>query len=212
MNKFNEFELIGIGVSIYLVCLIFGSISKHIFGFDVDVLSASATLFAAVVAMLLFSDWKDPHNAQKILEEQKDIMNSLHTFRVDFYNFRNCIETISEADIEEKNIHKEYIQLETILLNSLDKISDCLHIYGVNFNNESDEKLNNEHLNKIVEFRKKVKDLYDILTKFDSTINFKDAYSHISTSKTTDKMYELGGNLTLDLRDEILDYKKIKGH
>ncbi|MCU4434770.1 hypothetical protein KTH93_04670 [Acinetobacter bereziniae] len=73
MKKYNEFELVGIGVSVYLICIIFGIISKHIFGFDVDVLSASATLFAGVVAIVLVNDWREQHNFL-ILEKRHDYL------------------------------------------------------------------------------------------------------------------------------------------
>ncbi len=208
MKKFNAFELIGIGVAIYLVCLIFGAISKHIFSFDVDVLSASATLFAAVVAMLLFNDWREPHNAQRIHEERKDIINAIKSFRTNFYNFINHIDTMVEAaKTRDESYCKEYIELETKLLNDLDDYLDCLHIYAINYSKNSsiEEKIHFITLEKSIQ---KVKEIYELLIKENSTTDFDHAYTHIMSSKTQDELFKIGLDITVTLRDEILKFNK----
>ncbi|MFX5640894.1 hypothetical protein ABTF02_13490 [Acinetobacter baumannii] len=64
MKKFTKFELIGIGISLLLICIIISLIGKYVFDLQGDYLSAAATLFAAVIAALLYSDWKVQHKIQ----------------------------------------------------------------------------------------------------------------------------------------------------
>lgn len=64
MKKFNEFELIGIGIALLLICIIFSLVGKYIFGLEGDYLSAAATLFAAVIAFILFNDWREEQEYQ----------------------------------------------------------------------------------------------------------------------------------------------------
>lgn len=66
MKKFNEFELIGIGVALLLICIIFSLLGKYIFDLNGDYLTAAATLFTAVVVLLLFNDWRDEYQIKKL--------------------------------------------------------------------------------------------------------------------------------------------------
>ncbi|MFW1760439.1 hypothetical protein [Acinetobacter calcoaceticus] len=76
MKKYNEFELLGIGVILLLICIIFSLIGKHVFDLDGDYLSAAATLFASVIAFILFNDWKDQFLITKF-EKYSDEIESL---------------------------------------------------------------------------------------------------------------------------------------
>lgn len=73
MKNFNEFQLIGIGIALLLTCIIFSLIGKHILGLDGDYLSAAATLFASVIAFILFNDWRDEQEHQVFTELIKTI-------------------------------------------------------------------------------------------------------------------------------------------
>ncbi|MFL9576566.1 hypothetical protein ACKEN2_18075, partial [Acinetobacter baumannii] len=64
MKKFNKFELIGIGISLLLICIFVSLMGKHVFNLEGDYLSAASTLFAAVIAALLYNDWKIQHKIQ----------------------------------------------------------------------------------------------------------------------------------------------------
>lgn len=75
-KKFNAFDIIGLGVISYLICIIFGLVSKHVFNFgDVDILSSSATLFAGIVALVLFNDWREQYHVSSIEKKQLEINN-----------------------------------------------------------------------------------------------------------------------------------------
>ncbi|MDS9866318.1 hypothetical protein XB97_18770 [Acinetobacter pittii] len=73
MKNFNEFQLIGIGIALLLTCIIFSLIGKHILGLEGDYLSAAATLFASVIAIILFNDWRDEQEHQVFTELIKTI-------------------------------------------------------------------------------------------------------------------------------------------
>lgn len=73
MKNFNEFQLIGIGIALLLTCIIFSLIGKHILGLEGDYLSAAATLFASVIAFILFNDWRDEQEHQVFTELIKTI-------------------------------------------------------------------------------------------------------------------------------------------
>ncbi|MDA5807174.1 hypothetical protein [Acinetobacter baumannii] len=76
MKKYNQLELLGIGVILLLICIIFSLIGKHVFDLDGDYLSAAATLFASVIAFILFNDWKDQFLITKF-EKYSDEIESL---------------------------------------------------------------------------------------------------------------------------------------
>lgn len=77
-KKFNAFGIIGLGIISYLICIIFGLISKHVFAFgDVDVLSSSATLFAGMVALVLFRDWREQQNFITLEKKHEALLNKV---------------------------------------------------------------------------------------------------------------------------------------
>jgi hypothetical protein len=181
MKKYNEFELIGLGVSVYLICLIFGIISKHIFGFDVDILSASATLFAAVVAMLLFNDWKEPliferidhfHNkisllTSKIKDTYAIIDNKTLVCRV-----MSLADLPYEADeLSEDESDEELADNLTILKNDFNSLYIILGEYIVCLRNIDSQiardqiQLTEEYVEKLIIFRSKLGRIDGILSK-----------------------------------------------
>ncbi|WP_140159465.1 hypothetical protein [Acinetobacter pittii] len=80
MKKFTKFELFGIGIFLLLFCLSISLLGKCVFDLQGDYLSAASTLFAAVVATLLYSDWKVQHKVhllEKYHAELKKHVESL---------------------------------------------------------------------------------------------------------------------------------------
>lgn len=137
MKKFNAFELIGVGVSIYLICLIFGAISKHIFGFDVDVLSASATLFAAVVAMILFNDWRDQFKVDTFIKLKENLQKIASQSEKNYSTFNLSIsETVSNPiKLQEFGVNAENMgdSFEALII-ELDFYERMLHKFKINEN------------------------------------------------------------------------------
>lgn len=73
MEKFTKFELIGIGISLLLICIFISLIGKYVFNLEGDYLSAASTLFASVIAFILFNDWRDEQAHQVFTELIKTI-------------------------------------------------------------------------------------------------------------------------------------------
>ena len=126
MKKINEFEIIGIGVIIYLICLVFGIISKHVFGFDTDVLSASATLVAALVALYLYSDWKDAHKINTLESLKLNLQNNFNQLDSIYDDLRRCL--MKDLKIE-NNLFTEYSILSKKLNLELETACQNLNCY-----------------------------------------------------------------------------------
>lgn len=57
---------------------------KHIFGLEGDYLSAAATLFASVIALILFNDWRDEQEHQVFTELIKTIKQDYRKLNVKY--------------------------------------------------------------------------------------------------------------------------------
>ncbi|MGD9698455.1 hypothetical protein [Acinetobacter sp.] len=80
-KKFSAFDIIGLGVISYLICIIFGLVSKHVFNLgEVDILSSSATLFAGIVALILFNDWREQYRIDLFFKLLEGITVNLSNF------------------------------------------------------------------------------------------------------------------------------------
>lgn len=139
MKKYNEFELIGIGVTLLVLCILISIIGKHVFDLDGDYLSAAATLFAAVVAMLLFNDWKVEHKIKLMEQYQNNLkvkssdllmtsykaseqLSLIVGSKVEdgYHHFHNAIRETQAFQVIVKNIHQE-ISGYILLLSHLEK-------------------------------------------------------------------------------------------
>ncbi len=82
-----------------------------------------------------------------------------------------------------------------------------LHIYAINYSKNSsiEEKIHFITLEKSIQ---KVKEIYELLIKENSTTDFDHAYTHIMSSKTQDELFKIGLDITVTLRDEILKFNK----
>ncbi|GEM_PF-3820769 len=209
MKKYNEFELVGIGVSVYLICIIFGIISKHIFGFDVDVLSASATLFAAFIALYLYSDWRAPYNASKILSERNELLLNLSHLRSEYYKFAIYMRSHNKnLYISDKayNNHSEYLLLESNLLLCLDEFRDKLYTYKNNsFENMKDE--NYYFQPGIKAYISQLDSMYSVFMEFDPINDFDKAYNNVKEHFDNGYFGNIIISLTINLRDYLVENK-----
>ncbi|WP_151711036.1 hypothetical protein [Acinetobacter brisouii] len=80
MKKLSTLELVIVGFILLFICLVISIIGHSLFNINTDFLTAGATLFAAVVAMLLFEDWRDQHKVTLMdafhldLRENSDVL------------------------------------------------------------------------------------------------------------------------------------------
>lgn len=126
MKKFNKFELSGVGIFLLIFCIFISLIGKKVFDLDGDYLSAAATLFAAVIAAILYNDWKDQHglnlldkyhNELKLLKLY--INNNRSSIKEGFNNFFNSTSSYMPLDdftrIKINNLNEELGKLESTL-------------------------------------------------------------------------------------------------
>lgn len=75
-KKFSAFTFIILGLISFLICTIFGLVSKYIFSFEsVDIVSSATTLFAGIVGLCLYTDWRDQYLVSSIEKQQSEINN-----------------------------------------------------------------------------------------------------------------------------------------
>ncbi|GEA69160.1 hypothetical protein PA3_33180 [Acinetobacter pittii] len=126
MKKFNKFELIGIGISLLLICIFISLIGKHVFNLEGDYLSAASTLFASVIAFILFNDWKDQHKVHLLekyhAELKKHVENLLKSKKLisdEYFKFiiskdKNLM-IDSPLTILESQIKDEYQSIDRLI-------------------------------------------------------------------------------------------------
>ncbi|WP_010115466.1 hypothetical protein [Acinetobacter sp. P8-3-8] len=73
MNKSKISDVLGIGVLCLIFCVGISIIAKKAFKVDSDFLSASATLFAAFVALYFYSDWREQHRVSLFEKFKNDL-------------------------------------------------------------------------------------------------------------------------------------------
>lgn len=169
MKKFTKFELIGIGISLLLICIIISLIGKYVFELQGDYLSAASTLFAAVIAALLYSDWKIQHKIQlldKYHNEFKKLCSNLQESQKQIGNeyvlfLGSTHKTISiDSDLRK---YKVKLKGEFNALNSL------LNEYDIYLNTLGGERFILEHKSLGIEMRKNLLEASEELSTINNT-------------------------------------------
>ncbi len=177
MKKFNEFELIGI--ALLLICIIFSIIGKHVFGLEGDFLSAAATLFAAVVAFLLFQDWRDQQKFVLVEKYQNLIKESGKSLFTKYSNFHiffrtldlergNWKNAIGSTDVIKQNYKNVMQELSTELFHNstlLNEYQLCLVQLNLDYI---------EHHQKIEVYKTDILRAYNLLNDIDEKEEFVD--------------------------------------
>lgn len=108
-NKDNVINAFCIFAIVATLCVILVLVLKLFFGqaidigFVKDIFSIGSTLAAALIAVALFSDWKEQHNKQIISAEAKNVFNIFHSQRDILHNFKYRYMDLLENE-KKKNI------------------------------------------------------------------------------------------------------------
>ncbi|MGR2920756.1 hypothetical protein [Acinetobacter sp. 1125_18A] len=209
MKKIDIKEIIVIGVVTFALCF---AVSKFVlckFGMQTDFLSASATFFAAVVAFYLYSDWKEPHNAQKILSERNELIHNLIQLRSDFYKFAVHVRLNiphGNNSSEMSKYESDYLLLESNLVLCLDELRDKLYVYKNNFfENSNDGRL--EFIPGTEAYLIQLESMYKIFMEHDPLEDFHKAYQNVKTHFDNGHFGHIMTSLTTNLRDYIIENK-----
>jgi hypothetical protein len=152
-----------IGLILLLVCIILALVGKHIFDLEGDFLSAAATLFAAVVAMLLFNDWREQQKFALIEKYQDLLKEAGNSLFLNYSKFHIRVKTVRNqyafpATEAEKN---QFIKMDTLevrdlvqgLLTDLLHSSTLLHEYSICMLRVNSEYSNSIHYKDIMRYR-----------------------------------------------------------
>lgn len=212
MKNISLLELIVIGIGLLAGCF---AISKFVlckFGMQTDFLSASATLFAAVVAVLIFNGWREPHKASKALSERNELLLSIRNLRIEYYSLFSHIRSQRhiETDINAIEEYKAvYMKLESNLLLSLDDLRDKLLIYKSNLKEKTEGTLEDfqpgidAYISQLDAFCK-------VFLEFDPFTQFDLAHEKIVENFKNNFFNNVVISLTVDLRDFLIEQQK--GH
>ena len=99
-NKFKISDILFIGALGLIFCLGVSILFQKAFDISSDFLSSSATLFAAIVAMYLYSDWREQYHVSSIEKQQLEIFNLCDLL------FENYISMVSFS-VRNKNINAQ---------------------------------------------------------------------------------------------------------
>lgn len=113
MNKFNKFNLLAIGTFLLVLCAFLSYVGEKWLNLQGDYLSAAATLFAAVIAFLLFNDWKDQFLITKFEKYSEEIESLSKQLRGEMHE----IGYLKNRNDEESNkiLLAKYIKVRRIL-------------------------------------------------------------------------------------------------
>lgn len=164
-NKDNVINAFCIFAIVATLCVILVLVLKLFFGqaidigFVKDIFSIGSTLATALIAVALFSDWKEQHNKQIIANEAKNVFFIFHSQRDILHNFKYKYKNFLEHEIKKKiSWYSEATGFEI----------DFLEVY----NNDKDQLTAFCYLtegqsvfNKMEEYRKKLEKITSILSE-----------------------------------------------
>lgn len=181
MKKLNYFIFFMVGAGILIICLIISRCLHSEFDIETDFLSASATFFAAAVAILLYRDWRAPHLLTKIETEQREIKAATRRLKKNADSFLFFMKTKTPAPTGLNNgdqFSLEYQKIINLLLDDLDDLYTLLISYECIF----DEKisLEREHIKFINSHVDKLNSTYSFLSKYNFISEYADSFRHSS--------------------------------
>lgn len=177
MKKELYFKVLFYCINAYLISLLVYVTCKYVFSLDVNhisalgsILSAGATFLATVVAVLLYNDWNNPYQREKldnhilkILETTHDlskfILKEYHSLRIECFNeIPKLIGKIKSGDI------KDNFEIIDLINEKFDTITDVYQEISSILHTNYLLIRNNKYVNK--EALTSLKVLYEELDKF----------------------------------------------
>ncbi|MDV7704990.1 hypothetical protein [Acinetobacter pittii] len=202
LNKDNVINAFCIFSLVIIMCVIIILVLKLFFGqkidigFIKDIFSIGSTLAAALIAIALFSDWKEQHNKQIIAAEAKEVFKIFHTQRDILHNFKFKYKDFVEKEDKRKKItwYSEATSFEI----------DFLEIY----NNDKDNLTAFCYLTEGQEVFKKMGEYGKTLEKITSFLSKKREMPFSSTTLLEENDVQEILDLILDVQEankKILD-------
>lgn len=219
LNKDNVVNAICIFGIVVSICFMLIVMLKYFYGqkidisFIKDIFSIGATLFAALIAISLFNDWKDQHNKQVNSEFIMKFYDDLFDMKAEAISLIGFLMDYTGLEFKEKieqykELEKNYIFLCKLKDFSMQKLSDLAFII-----NEDD--YNKHFKNKIDELGRKLESIlliYNIfLETYDLDKREKSKDSRIikeAENKLLDSLPTMQGDLYNHYRAFMVELKK----
>lgn len=179
MKKYSVFELIGIGVALLLICIIFSLIGKHVFDLEGDYLSAASTLFAAVIAALLYSDWKVQHRFTLLDKYHNELKKNISELFDEVFEISGKVRLVEGST--DKFVRELYIDLQKNLKSHNKRLNTTISLiseYQIFINNQEPTGIVITHSNELKSQKKLV--MENLLT-LSSALGSNDINEFINT-------------------------------
>ncbi|HAV4523297.1 hypothetical protein [Acinetobacter baumannii] len=179
MKKYSVFELIGIGIALLLICIIFSLIGKHVFDLEGDYLSAASTLFAAVIAALLYSDWKVQHRFTLLDKYHNELKKNISELFDEVFEISGKVRLVEGST--DKFVRELYIDLQKNLKSHNKRLNTTISLiseYQIFINNQEPTGLVVTHSNELKSQKKLV--MENLLT-LSSALGSNDINEFINT-------------------------------
>lgn len=203
MKKLKISDILGIGVIGLILCLGLSIIAKNAFDISSDFLTSATTLFAALVALYVYSDWREPHNLTKFQSEQSEIRISIRIFRNNYYEFNSHVLEFKNGESTNEADTAKFLQLERQMLNSLDDLSDNLHFYSHNFIKEINDKDYKNHKDNLILYSKEIQNFYIPFMQNDPYTDFSNYFTVIDEKVRTSYFMNIVEKISKDLPREL---------
>lgn len=166
-------------------------------------MTSATTLFAALVALYVYSDWREPHNLTKFQSEVSEIRVSIKIFRNNFYEFNSYVLEFKNGVSTSGEYFKKYMQLERQMLNSLDDLSDNLQFYSHNFMKEINDKDYNTHKDNLIVYSQEIQNFYKPFMQMDPYKNFPLYFATIDGNIKTEFFMKIVEKINKGLPNEL---------
>lgn len=199
--------LVAVFLGIFFSCLGLSKLADDRFNISSDYLTATATFFAAFVALYLYNDWKEPFLLEKIESDQRVIRSNIRKFKHSLVSLQDHIHgcglgvTLNNDDV----YSREYKKRLNDVLDCIDDLASSMSDYeSVLMLQHTDAA--KDQLHKYSEGYQSLISVFNTLNKYDLHKNYIDSYSYIKEQSITKKFNEDVRNLTENFYSSLAKY------
>ena len=210
--------LVLVFIGIFFSCLGLSKLANFYFEISSDYLTATATFFAAFVALYLYNDWKDPFLIEKIESNHKDLRKSIRSFKHSMVHFLSliCYEN-SESKLNNGDEYSlNYKKRLNVVLDEIDDLASLIKNYESIIMIQK-ENLALNHLSSISDAEKTLKNIFDVFSKYDLNKDYVESYYYVKNYSLSDQFITDIKAITETFHDNLSIYfreylQQPKGH
>lgn len=199
--------LVLVFLGIFFSCLGSSKLANFYLDISSDYLTASATFFAAFVALYLYNDWKDPFLIEKIASDQRVIRSNIRKFKHSLVNLLDHIHG-GGFDIKLNNddgYSGEYKKRLNEVLDCIDDLVSSMTDYESVLRMQHVDAVEDQLL-KYDEGYQSLTNIFNTLNKYDLHKNYTTSYSYIKEQSITEKFNKDVRNLTENFYSSLSRY------